>query len=251
MTEETLVETTQQPELSDVEQSQQAANSDSEAGSQPALEQQAEQTPKTPEWVERRFGEMTRARREAERKAEEATTQAETYRRLLEATQRGEQVDPNQQPAVKAPVNDEERIQQAAQRLNAEQSFNARCNSVFESGKAELPGFEDAVKNLGMIGITNAFLADVVGLDDAHKVLHALGSDPDEAIRILSLPPLQQGRALERIAAKAPVKVNKPVSNAPEPISSRVDASSSTAGKSLDGLSMDEFMKVRNSQTKR
>lgn len=250
MTDETLGETTEQPETLDVEQSQQAVTSDSEAGSQEGEAQQPEKTNTTPEWVQRRFAEMTKARHDAQRVADEATAQAETYRRLLEASQRGEQAEPTQQPAVKAPVNDEERIQQAAQRLNAEQSFNTRCNSVFEAGKAELPGFEDAVKNLGMVGVSQAFLADVVALDDAHKVLHALGSNPDEALRILSLSPLQQGRELERIASKAPARVTKPVSSAPEPISSRVDTGTSK-GKSLETMSMDEFMAARNSQSKR
>lgn len=250
MTDETLGETTEQPEVLDVEQSQQAENSDSEAGSQEEQGQKIEKTNTTPEWVQRRFAEMTRSRHDAQREADEAKAQAETYRRLLEATQRGEQVEPNQQPGAKPAVNDEDRIQQAAQRLNAEQSFNTRCNSVFETGKAELPGFEEAVKNLGMVGVTNAFLADVVGLDDAHKVLHALGSNPDEAIRILALPPLQQGRELERIASKAPTRVTKPVSNAPEPITSRVDTGK-PGGKSLENMSMDEFMAARNSQSKR
>lgn len=249
MTDETVVETTQQPEVLDVEQSQQAENSDSEAGSQNAADPVVEKTNKTPEWVQRRFNEMTVARREAERKADAADLEVQTYRRLLEATQRGEQVDPNQ-PVVKAPVNDDERIQQAAQKLNAEQSFNARCNTVFDAGKAELPGFEESVKNLGMIGISQDFLNGLVGLDDAHKVIHALGSDPDEAIRILSLPPLQQGRELERIASKAPARVTKPVSNAPEPISTRVDTGA-PSGKSLDSMSLDEFMAARNSQSKR
>jgi len=250
MTDETLGETTEQPEMLDVEQSQQAENSDSEAGSQAAQELAAEQANKTPEWVQRRFAEMTRARHDAQREADTLRAEADTYRRLLEATQQGEQPDQTQQPAVKAPVNDEERIRQAAQKLNAEQSFNARCNSVFDTGKAELPGFEESVKNLGMLGIPHDFIAGVVGLDDAHKVLHALGSNPDEAIRILSLPPLQQGRELERIASKAPARVTKPVSNAPEPINSRIDTGA-PSGKSLENMSMDEFIAARNSQSKR
>lgn len=250
MTDESLVETTEQTLLLDAEQSQQAENSDSEAGSQQAQEQQAEQANKTPEWVQRRFSEMTRARHDAQREADTAKAEADTYKRLLEATQRGEQVDHDRQPVVKAQGNDDDRIREAAQRLNAEQSFNQRCNSVFETGKAELPGFEDSVKNLGMIGISQDFIAGVVGLDDAHKVLHALGSNPDEAIRILSLPALQQGRELERLASKAPAKVTKPVSNAPEPINSRIDTGA-PSGKSLENMSLDEFMKSRNSHPKR
>lgn len=248
MTEETLVETTEQP-LTDVEQSQQAENSDSEAGSQQA-QPPAQPTNTTPEWVQRRFSEMTRARHDAQREAEAARAEADTYRRLLDAGQHANPDATTQQPVVKAPVNEEERIRQAAQQMYQADQFNTRCNAVFETGKKELPGFEDAVKNLGLLGVSQDFIAGVVGLDDAHKVLHALGSDPNEASRILSLSPLQQGRELERLANKVPAKAAKPVSNAPEPISTTID-NGSPSGKDLDKMSMDEFMKARNSQPRR
>jgi hypothetical protein len=250
MSDELQVETTQQPDPADVEQSQQAVTSGSEADPQAAQVEEQKQD-KTPAWVERRFSEMTRARHDAQREAEVAKAEADTYKRLLEATQRGEQAAPNQQPVVRAPVNDDERIQQAAQKLNEQQSFNQRCNSVFETGKAEFPTFEDSVKNLGMMGVSQDFIAGVVGLDDAHKVLHALGSNPDKAIRILSLPALQQGRELERLASKVPAKAaSKPVSNAPDPITNTTNASGK-GGKALSDMSIDEFMAARNSQPKR
>jgi hypothetical protein len=249
---ESQVETTQQPE---VEQSQEAVNElgGTQADPQEAPPKVEEQKPQTPAWVERRFSEMTKARHDAQREAEQARAEAETYRRMLEATQRGEQPPQTPQtPSAQPQVNDEQRIQQAAQRLNETQMFNLRCNTVFEEGKAAFPDFESSVKNLGMVGATQEFIAGLVGLEDAHKVIHALGTNPDEAVRILALPALQQGRELERLAAKAPAKpVTKPVSNAPEPIQNTTDASGTSGSKPLHDMSIDEFMKARNQRPKR
>lgn len=248
MTEETVGETTEQP-LADVEQSQQAVNTDSEAGSEQAAETVVEPTNKTPAWVEKRFSEMTKARHDAQREAEAARGEADTYKRLVEALQRGDTPEPAK-PRTETQGNDETRIREAATQLHALETFNARCNSVYETGKAELPGFEESVKNLGMLGVSQDFIAAVVGLDDAHKVLNALGSNPDEAARIFALPALQQGRELERLSSKGPAKGGKPVSNAPDPINTRLDTGK-PQGKNLDNMSIDDFMAARNSQSKR
>lgn len=215
---------------------------------QESQEQNAEPSNKTPEWVQRRFNEMTRDKHEAQRKAEEANREADTYRQLLESVQRGDTA-PNQQPATQ-PANDEQRIRAAAAELNKVDNFNRRSNEVFAAGKADFPDFEDSLRNLHMVGVTEAFLQDVVSLPDSHKVLQALGSNPEEAGRILSLPPLQQGRELERLSSKPQPKVNKPVSNAPPPIGSTVGSSGSTS-KDPDKMTTEEFMAWRNSQAKK
>lgn len=251
MSTESMGETTEQP-LEDVEQSQQAVNTDSEAGSEQVTEPVAEQTNKTPAWVERRFSEMTRAKHDAQRETDAARAEADTYKRLLEAVQRGETPDTTTpKPGNTQPQgNDDARIRQAAAQLNANETFNAKCNAVYETGKADIPGFEESVRNLGLLGASQDFIAGLVGLDDAHKVIHALGSNPDEAERILNLPPMQQGRELERLASKPKAKATKPVSNAPDPIDTKVDTGK-PQGKSLDNMSIDDFMKARNSQSKR
>ena len=250
MTDESLVEAPQQSVTQDVETPPEPVNSDEEGALQGSQEPVVEESNKTPEWVQRRFNEMTRERHEANRKAEAAINEAATYRRLMESMQQGKEIDPNQPaPQQRPQASDDDRIRAEAQRLNQTESFNNRCNAVYETGKTDFPNFEDAVKNLGMLGAPLEFFEGVVGLEDAHKVLYALGSNPDEASRILALPPLQQGRELERLAAKARAKTAKPVSNAPAPISNTVDGSG-RATKDLDKMSIDEFMAARNSKSR-
>jgi hypothetical protein len=248
MSEETLNagETTEQLETGAEEQSQQAVNGTEEATVQEGDETESQST-KTPAWVEKRFAEMTRSRHEAERRAE--ALQRDLDHALALAKAGG--TDAPQAPAATAPVNEDERINQRAAQLVEEQSFNKRSNDVYAAGIAEHPDFDESLKNLGMLGASPEFFKSIVDLEDAHKVLHALGSNPDEAARILALPPLKQGRELERLASKpAPAKGKKPVSNAPEPISSRVGGSGSRA-VDLENSSIDDFMKARNSLPRR
>lgn len=248
-------ETTDQLDTGLEQQSQAAVTGTEEATVQEGGEaHQEEQSQKTPEWVQRRFNEMTRARHEAERKAEEAIHRATTAEQLARSMQSPDSAgnqQQHQQPYQAPAQNDDARIQQAAQRLNEEQTFNARSNAVYSQGKAEYPDFDEALKTIGMLGAPQNFFKDIVGLEDSHKVLHALGSNPEEAERIFSLPPLQQGRELERLAQKtSKVAPKKPVSNAPDPISNRVDGTGSKA-IDLDKSSIDDFMKARNSQSRR
>lgn len=251
MSEETLNagETTEQLDSAAEEQSQEAVNGTGEATVQEGDESQS-QSNKTPAWVEKRFAEMTRSRHEAERRAEAAERDRDNALALANAKLgEGEQ---HQAPARQsAPVNDDQRIQQAAAELVKTQRFTERANEVYAAGVADHSDFDDSLRNLQMLGASPEFFQSIVDLEDAHKVLHALGSNPEEASRILALPPLKQGRELERLASKpAPAKGKKPVSNAPEPISSRVDGSGSRA-VDLDNSSIDDFMKARNSLPRR
>ena len=243
-------ETTEQLETGVEEQSQQADNSTEEATVQEGAE--PSQSNKTPAWVEKRFAEMTQRRHEAERRAE--TLERERDTALALANSRLGEGEQTQQPAPKqqqAPVNDEQRIQQAAADLVETQRYNKRADEVYAAGIADNPDFDSSLKTLGMLGASPEFFKAIVDLDDAHKVLNALGSNPEEAARILALPPLKQGRELERLASKpAPKAAKKPVSNAPDPISNRVDGSGAKA-VDLDNASIDDFMKARNARPRR
>jgi hypothetical protein len=253
MTDETVEtgETTEELDAELDQQSQEAVTGTEEATVQEGAEQES-QSNKTPAWVEKRFAEMTRARHDAERKAQQLEKDLANAMALASASASGGET--TQQPASKQyapPVNEDQRIQQAAAQLVETQRFNDRANDVYSAGVAEHQDFDESIKNLGLLGASEDFFKSIVELEDAHKVLYALGSNPEEAARILALSPLKQGRELERLASKpAPKKTGKPVSNAPDPISSRV-AGGSSKSADLDNASIDDFMKARNSQARR
>ena len=52
---------------------------------------------------------------------------------------------------------------------------------------------------------------------DSHKILYQLGKNPDNAERILAMPPMQMGIELAKLTTAAPAQ--KPVSKAPPPLS--------------------------------
>lgn len=241
------VETAELAGQESAEQAHQAATDSTEQAAvtpeQPEERQEPRQQP--PAWAQKRIDQVTREKYEARREAEQARTEAETYRRLLEAQQNGEQVQlpQTQQRPAEDPM-------QIAQQLVRQERFNEACNKVFEQGKAEFGDFEDSLKNLTYLGqIPQEFLAAVVELEKPHAVLHALASDLDAAARILALPPVQQGRELERLALKAAAPKPQPVSKAPAPVTP-VDGSANAA-PDPDGMSMSDWVKWREQQRKR
>jgi hypothetical protein len=96
-------------------------------------------------------------------------------------------------------------------------------------------------------GLTPALLEAVTQLPDAHKVLHQLGQNMDEAARILSLPPVPMAVALARLS-QSPAKA-KPVSNAPPPIKP-IDGAP-TGSKDPEDMDMDEWIKWREGELKK
>ena len=227
------------------EQVQQVESNSTEATAEQTQEQQA-QTQETAEekakkepWFQKRIGELTREKYEARRAADEAQQQAEKYRQYVAQIQQGEQA---QQPGVDVRTL----AQQEASRMIAEQRFNESCNKVYAEGAKEFKDFDQAVANLHMVGANRDFLELAATSDAGAKLLHHLGSDLDEAARILSLSPVQMARELTKLEIKLAQPVAKPVSKAPAPISPI--AGGGVTSKDPVEMSDAEFAKWRKSQ---
>lgn len=203
------------------EQVQQVESNSSEATTEQTQEQQAAQQQETQEekakkepWFQKRISELTREKYEARRAADEARQQAEELRQYYAQNQQGDQRQQNQQVDVRTLA------QQEAAKMVAEQRFNESCNKVYAAGKTEFQDFDQAVANLQMVGVNRDFLELAATSDAGAKLLHHLGSDLDEAARILALPPVQMARELTKLEFKLnQPPPPKPVSKAPAPIS--------------------------------
>jgi hypothetical protein len=198
-------------------------------------------------WALKRIGALTAKSHQAEREAQAAKGEAERYRLLVEQMQRGEE------PAVTTPgqaPNIDELVTKRATEIAQQQQMAERGQSVSKVGTESYPDFMTAVTTLDALGISGEQVQSLLGMDDAHKVIYSLGKNPEEALRILALPPLQQGRELERMSLKAGQPVAKAVSKAPAPITP-VDGST-TVEKDPSKMSMDEWAKWRakNSKTR-
>lgn len=207
------------------QQQQQEAQQQGEQGQQ---DEQQEQK-RTP-WFQTRIDELTRARHEERRRADEAQQQALRYQQqLAQYQQPGSQPDDEFDPSSQVDIRT--LAQQEATRMLAEQRFTEQCNKVYSDGKSAFPDFDQSVANLQMLGVSRELLELATSSDAGAKLLHHLGTDLDETARLLTLPPVQMARELTRLEFKlAQAPAPKPVSKAPAPIAPIGSATSTDVG---------------------
>lgn len=137
----------------------------------------------------------------------------------------------------------------------ATQQFNQRCNAVADAGeKAYAKDWDDTVANLRMLGddgnIPKMLLDAALEADDPAAALHHLGQDPEEAMRILSLPPIQQiAQVVKHGVKKAKAAVPKPKTGAPDPIEPLGGGGEVGDGDGLtDDVDDETWLRNRNAQ---
>jgi hypothetical protein len=190
------------------EQAQQPAAVSTEPGAEQtatAVEPAAQEKPKS-DWVQRRIDQLTREKHEALRRAADAEARVTQGQQPTGEQRTGQQMTPDE-------------IRTEAKRLIQQEKFDADCNKVFDAGKTEFPDWDSSLRTFQMLGGAPAeFLEAVTAMDGGHKVLHHLGQNPEEAERLLSLPPLRMALELARLETKVGQAKAPPVSNAPAPI---------------------------------
>jgi len=168
-----------------------------------------------------------------------------------------------QQPAgYQGPPNQaliDQQVQQRAEILAATQEFNRRCNEVAESGRRQYADFDAQIgKLVGLVDASdpaatqnyNGFLNAALETGEAPKILHALGSDLNEASRVLSLNPIRMAVELTRLAARPVAEL----SGAPRPINPAATSaqaqrtSTSPDDPGSDNMSTEEWMRRREEQ---
>ena len=190
---------------------------------------EGEEEPKREPWFTKRIGVLT-AEKQAERQArEQLQRENEALKALLEGkpAPNPSEADPEAPRAPKSPTQQtqadfEKAVEAAAAQKLAIERFNAECDKVWNKGQETFPGkFDAAVANLRAAGAIRAdstdFVQAVLATEAPEQVLFKLGSEPEEAMRLASLPPTQMAVAMDRMAREltsAPVKT----SAAPAPI---------------------------------
>lgn len=198
--------------------------------------EQDQERPKHKPWYQQRIDELTRARREAERRAEA----------LQAMYEQGNQQEHSQNQAQ----TQQQDPREIAKAIAAQERLTEAANRTYEAGKAEYPDFDRAVQQMTQVADLSQrtdFLEAVTSLPNAHKVYHHLGTNPDEAAHILSLPPMKMAMALADVSAR----VGKPraQSKAPAPISP-IGKSAAPSSELSDDLPMDVWL-ARREETAR
>ena len=198
-----------------------------------------------PEWATRRFGELTAARKEAERRATELQQQLEQLRQQP-AQQEPQQMHPNVDALARMYAD------QIADEKIKQQSFHQSLKSIESAGKEAFGDeFDRSISNLQMAGVGGPeFLQVVAALPNPEKVVHWLGrpENMEQAMQIASLPGMQMAIELTKLAPQAAKGVAKPISRAPAPINP-IDGGGGSAGEPR--LGTPEWFAWRNQNARR
>lgn len=216
----------------------------------PASAEATEEAPKPepekkPSAVDRRIAQLTaRLAAESERAAK-AQRDLEALRAMT-----AKEGEPN--PAA-TPRDVEAEIIRRAEMLNAQREHQKATATWLKAGRTEFPDFDDKSGVLASLGAVEkpAFLEAVVALPNGHRLVPMLADDPDEAMRILDLPPLRMAAELGRLAEKAGAAPKpKSVSNAPAPVAPVNGRAKREWNLSDDDIPMAEYVRLREKQIK-
>ena len=163
--------------------------------------------PKQTPWFQRRIDELTREKHDERRRAEALESQLRTIQQP--------------QPQATAPNGyvPASEVGRLATEQVAQQRFVEACNAVADLGATKYPEFGTAVQNYALIGgVKPEFLQAIASLpqEDGARVYYELGTNPDAAIRIMAMSPVQMALEVAKMA-HAPIKT-APVSRVPAPI---------------------------------
>jgi len=204
--------TAPQPDQNDPNTGQDQTRADDDAANtddQPEPEQ-----PKKQPWLQRKLAETAYEARETRRQLAETRALLAQYQQPGATPAQNTAPPPGYVPAAE--------VQRAAAEMLGRVEFNRTCDEIAELG-SKLPDFASAVGNLSALGVdtqnaNDPFMQAVTALDkaEAARVFHELGSNPEDAERILKMSPARMAVEVAKLAAK-PVKVPA-VSKAPPPI---------------------------------
>lgn len=213
-----------------------------------------------PKWFQERFNEMTKTNRTLEREKAALIEQNAQVIAQLAAAKTGTAAPIN--PAVEvpkpilpvAPQDIDAMVNARAAEIARISKFNNECDKIAENGKKEFADFDNAVGILNQVGLIDApdkpqtFLDVATTLDNPHKIMHYLGSNPDEAARLRHMEPVRLAQELTRLE----YKLNQPkpvsVSNAPAPIKTISGVAKGETDIYDKNIPMDEWVEARRKQ---
>lgn len=189
-----------------------------------AAEPEEPKKPKSPvAQLQGRVGHLTKTIHQRDEELAEARRQNAAYQALLAGQGKDGEAAPAA-PVTPTPGSSDfaTAVQAEARRIATEDKLIADSNAIFDAGvKAHGNEFKEAVTNLNLLGLMNDNLVEAALATDAPAdVIHYLGTDPDEAARITSLPPIRMAAELTKLATKlsSQAKPAAEFSRAPAPI---------------------------------
>lgn len=246
--------------IADTNQEQVTDTQQAEVPAQQEQQQQAPQNNQPPEWVPKRMGELAAARRAAEQRAEQMAAENARLQHQLAQFQAGQQGDEQPaQPLVPQHQNVEQLARTYAEQLvkqrMQEQQTSSRIAEVDAAARKEFGADYDAsVQNLTMAGVGGPeFLSVITSVPNPEKLVTWLGKTENlgEAMRVTSLPPLQMGIEMTKLASRAAKEMAKQVSKAPPPVEGVDGGTGGSSGGAEPKVGTPEWFKWRNETSRR
>jgi hypothetical protein len=229
-------EDAQTPDPSTEQQNnEQGEPAEGEADPQKGEGQKAEE-PKVPDGVQQRINEITRKRREAERRAEKAERKLKEFEgRDLDGLDYEDQIAERTLNRSRKEQYDSDR--ETAQEL-AQEAYQARASVA----ASKYPDYAEVTGN-PTLQITPAMAEAIVDSEHGPEVAYHLGKNPAEAARIARLNPPAQIRAIGNI--EAAVTAPKQATTPPPPPVKAVGAQSKSGAKDPTKMTMAEYIEWR------
>lgn len=156
------------------------------------------------------------------------------------------------------------KAQAKAREIAAQTLFNNQCNEVVTKGRKEFPDFDSKISTLRELIIPNdsqseasywSTISAAIKTGEAPKLIHLLGSDKNEAARIMGLDAESRAIELTRLASKEvplidPADLPKPIETVKNRGTPRVEIDPRDTERS-DRLSTAEWMARREAQVER
>lgn len=224
----------------------------------------ADTNKQVPDVIQKRINEITAQKYAAEREAKaekEARQAAEKANAELLAKFAGSTSPPAApvNPSIPANMSQEDFDklveERAVQKAQIDQ-FNHACDSVALAGRKEFADWDDAVKNLTMVGalgnnVPIEFLQTAIELKNPQKILHHLSKNLEEAGKLVKMPATKMAVEMARIEAQlnAPAAPPPPVpvSQAPAPVIPVAGGTKPGAAVDINdpNISTADFMRLR------
>lgn len=127
----------------------------------------------------------------------------------------------------------------------AQAEYEVKAGDNLRKGIDKFDDYEDVVESIPAEYITNAMVQAIAESDKADEISYYLGNNHKEAAAIAKMSPVQQVKAIDRLEAKlgTPPKV----SEAPPP-ANVVGKGKASQQASLESVSLDDYMKIRQKQ---
>lgn len=226
-----------------------AAGEDKDPGADAGADKEGEPKAKA-DWRDRELNRKHAQLKEREKQLEEARAE---NARLKAAGEKpageGDRGEP-QRSGYRTEAEFNAAVDLRAEELATGKTVQKQIDDTQASGlKAHGEKWGQAINQLALLGFNDAMLPDILATDDPVKVIYEMGSNPEEAQRIMALPEARRRTEFVKLALPATAKGNAPKpSGAPAPVNQVGGRSAADTSALEDALPEDEWRRRRAEQ---